>query len=279
MIERVWIFHCGTMSVPRPLVERGADFELARMPFLGALVEHRERGPILIDAPFGHEGPANFGRMSAGLLKTFGLEFLSSWSVAARLEQMGHRTSDIDDVLLTHLHGDHTGGLKTLGEATFHVSDIEWDFAREISSLSAMVNGYAPDDYTSLAPRVETFEMPPTLETAPEGLDLFGDGSIRAIGLPGHTIGHVGYRLTMADGRELFHVGDAVHSIDHIVDRREPGTFPRTFAHDITRMEESLRMLRLFRDDHSDISLISAHDFDWCETCLEGPHIVHEVSS
>jgi len=277
MIERVCIFHCGYISVPRPLFEKGADLEFPKLPFMGTLVEHRERGPILIDAPFGHEGPANVGRLTAGMLKTVGLQFHSGWSVAGRLEQMGYQTGDIDDVLMTHLHVDHTGGLKTLGNATVHLTDLEWDYARSLSALTAKAKGYVPSDYLSLESRMATFEMPASLETEPEGVDIFGDGAIRAVGLPGHTTGHVGYRLTMADGREIVHVGDAAFTVDQIVDRREPGMHPRLFAHDVTRMEESLRMLRLFRDDHPDVSLINAHDFAWAEKCLEGPAIVHEI--
>lgn len=271
MIEHVHLFHCGWISVPRPLFEQGQALDFPRMPLMGAIAEHADRGPILIDAPLGREGPANVGRLSAGLLKMAGFRFETGWSVAARLEQTGHRAGDVDDVLMTHMHVDHTGGLKTLADATIHTSDVEWEYARGRSALTGKAEGYAPDDYRPLADRIDTFEMPPELGTDPEGVDVLGDGSIRAVGLPGHTIGHVGYRLQMTDGREVMHVGDAAFTTRHVTNRRELGIFPRSFAYDVPRAKESLRALRKFHDDRTDIELINAHDFDLAEQCMEGP--------
>ncbi len=272
MIDRIWLFHCGWIAVPRPLFEVGQPWEYPRMPFMGAVAEHRERGPILVDAPFGGEGPANVGRMTAGLLGMLGLEFQSEWSTVGRLEQIGYSASEVDDVLMTHLHVDHTGGLGSLADATtIHATDLEWEYARGQSSLIGKTRGYAPGDYRPLADRIETFEMPAELGAETDHHDVFGDGSVHAVGLPGHTVGHVGYRFEMTDGRQVLHVGDTAFTIPHVTDQRELGRFPRSFAYDVPRAEESLRALRRYHEAHPEEVLVNAHDFELGERCLDGP--------
>jgi glyoxylase-like metal-dependent hydrolase (beta-lactamase superfamily II) len=272
MIERVWLFHCGYVSVPVPLVDRDAEMGFRKLPMMGALAEHAERGPILIDAPFGHEGPANAGLLTAGLLKTVGLKFKADWSVAARIEQIGFRPGEVDHALMTHLHVDHTGGMKTLGRTQFHIARDEWDYANRLSPIAAKTKGYAPDDYRSLRARIEEFDTPAPLDEEDlDGVDLFGDGSITAVGLPGHSFGHVGFLLKTTDDREIFHLGDAAFTLEQVTERHGLGPMPKSFAYDVDRAVETLRTLRLFHQNRPEVTLINAHDFGLGERCLEGP--------
>lgn len=279
MIERLWLFHCGFIPVPRPLFEKGAGWDFPKLPFMGALAEHSELGPILIDAPFGHEGPANVGRLTAGVLKTVGLRFRARWATVPRIEEMGFRPSEVQHALMTHMHVDHTGGMKTLGRTTFHVSEEEWGFAREVSPTLAAAKGYAPDDYTGLRKRIETFAAPPAIDDSARasrsdsalGHDVFDDGSVRAVSLPGHSPGHTGYLFEMSDGRQIFHVGDAAFTLPHITERRTLGRFPKTFAWEFGRAEETLRGLRLFHEEHPEVEFVNSHDFELFEECKARP--------
>jgi glyoxylase-like metal-dependent hydrolase (beta-lactamase superfamily II) len=129
-------------------------------------------------------------------------------SLPESLKLAGVAPSAITDVLITHMHGDHAGGLLTDGtavdskpafpNATIRMSGREWAYAQKI----------APRATSLFASHVATFE--PGSEILP---------GITPIALYGHTPGHVGYEIVSA-GQRIEDVGDTVHS--SIVDLAKP---------------------------------------------------------
>jgi glyoxylase-like metal-dependent hydrolase (beta-lactamase superfamily II) len=279
MLEQLWLFHCGWIRVPKPAFVAGAPMSFPRLPMLAAVAYHTEHGPILIDAPFGHEGPSNVGALLGLFVRTAGFKFEDEWSIVPRLEQLGFRTSEVHHILMTHLHADHTGGMKELGHARFHIARSEWEFPLSLTPFTALREGYQPDDFRAMRNRIELFDDPAPLADDPTGLDIFGDGSIHAVGLPGHSVGHVGYRLTFDDGRKVFLVGDAAFSIEHVIERRGLGPMARSFGYDVAQAADTLRSLRLYNDEHPDEVIVPSHDFAWGERCLDGPTPLHQVEA
>lgn len=270
MIEAVWVFHCGYLRIPGRFLVAGDPLELRKLPFMAALAVHAERGPILIDAPFGHEGPQNAGELLGRLLQRGGLTFERNWEVISRLEQLGFRPAEVNDVLLTHLHWDHTGGLKHLAHAQFHASMREWTDARSVVSLEAAKRGYAPSDYRALEGRMNVIDTD-GFTPVDDGIDVFGDGSIEAVPLPGHTPGHLGYRLKMTDGRTVFALGDAAFCEVQITERRDLGFMPRTVASGKEVVKTTLHSLRKWWDRNPETVLFASHDYDLVERCLDEP--------
>ena len=103
----------------------------------------------------------------------------------------------VTDVLITHSHIDHAGGLVGAdGGLAFPRATI-WMSAREWASMRG---GQASKLVAAIAPRVKTFE--PGHEILP---------GITPVALYGHTVGHVGYEI-VSQGRRLEDIGDAAHS-------------------------------------------------------------------
>jgi glyoxylase-like metal-dependent hydrolase (beta-lactamase superfamily II) len=85
-------------------------------------------------------------------------------------------------------------------------------------------------------------------------LDVFGDGSLWAFHLPGHTPGSMAFLARTADGSRLL-VGDNSHTRWGWDNAVEPGSF--TADHE--RNAESLRWLRSFADRHPEIEVYLGH--------------------
>ena len=272
MIERFWLFHCAYARVPSSLIFEDGGWSFIRLPFLGGVAEHSEVGPILLDAPYCHEGPSNVGSLMGSIMQKAGLVFYERWSVVPRIEELGLRAADVSHILMTHLHYDHTGAMKTLAHARFHLSQREWDAAHEGSAWQAGARGYARSDFGALKHRVELHDDVPHLADSTQGLDILGDGSIEMFSLPGHTPGHCGYRIHLADGSAVFFAGDAAFANPQIFGKRGLGLLPRTVATSMGGIDVSLRALRRHLDEHPADVPIVCHDPELGAQCIaEGP--------
>jgi glyoxylase-like metal-dependent hydrolase (beta-lactamase superfamily II) len=113
-------------------------------------------------------------------------------------------------VILSHAHLDHSGGLMDLSSVPVLLTHEELQFAAD---PNVQAKGYV------IAAHAQKFPAPgsPTLrfdshpyETFDESTDLYKDGSVVVVPLPGHTPGSVGIFVNLAPNRRLFYVGDAV---------------------------------------------------------------------
>ncbi len=113
------------------------------------------------------------------------------------LHEAGVKPSAVTDVLITHSHGDHVGGLLgadgklAFPKAAIRMSTAEWEWMQKKSP---------PELVKAISSHVHTFE--PGAKVAP---------GITAVALKGHTPGHVGYEIVSGSDR-LLDIGDLAHS-------------------------------------------------------------------
>jgi glyoxylase-like metal-dependent hydrolase (beta-lactamase superfamily II) len=118
-------------------------------------------------------------------------------SLLASLQEAGVKPAAVTDVLITHSHGDHVGGLLdaeghlAFPKATIRMASAEWAWL-QTKGQPGLVN--------TISSRVRTFE--PGAQIAP---------GVSSVALKGHTPGHVGYQIT-SGGERLLDIGDLVHS-------------------------------------------------------------------
>ncbi|KXU84744.1 MBL fold metallo-hydrolase [Caballeronia megalochromosomata] len=130
----------------------------------------------------------------------------------ANLRAAGYAPAQVDEVLLTHLHKDHVGGIVTSGAMTFpnaivRVSKAEADYWLDAANkplAPAFLASFFDAAQASVAPyiaagRFETFSGDTDLEPG-----------FRAIVIPGHTPGHSAYRVE-SDGHVMLAWGDVIH--------------------------------------------------------------------
>ena len=132
-----------------------------------------------------------------------GLGSQAGGTLLQKLELIGRTPADVDAVCLTHLHGDHIGGLLKDGQAAFpnatlYVSATESAACVEGGALARMADLWAGVQ-KAYSGRVVTFA---------DSTQLFG-GLVKSIPAPGHTPGHTVYLV----GNCLV-AGDIIHAQD-----------------------------------------------------------------
>ena len=127
--------------------------------------------------------------------------------LVGNLAAAGVQPETVDLVLLTHFHGDHSGGLTVDGQAVFPRAELA--FAREEAAF------WFDDAAMAAAPEAWRMSFSAArAAAAPYRTRELADGEaapgITRIGLPGHTPGHSGYRIG-AGPESLLIWGDVMH--------------------------------------------------------------------
>jgi glyoxylase-like metal-dependent hydrolase (beta-lactamase superfamily II) len=164
------------------------------------------------------------------------------------LAVLGRGPGDIEAVVVTHDHIDHTGSAGTLSRelgVPVYIHAAEHECARERSTLPYLRHRSAWIFLTHLRPsgarepldRVQTFE---------DGSEL--PGGLRAIHTAGHTPGHC---VLLHEPRRLLFAGDLICTQNPLTGGRGPELMPRALNLSSTTMLDSLQRL-----EHLDVGVI-----------------------
>ncbi|MFD1207169.1 MULTISPECIES: MBL fold metallo-hydrolase [Sporosarcina] len=157
---------------------------------------------ILIDSGIGK------GKLTDKQKRNLGVR--SETKVAESLSEIGLQVTDIDMILMTHLHNDHAAGLtewrdgelvSVFPNAKIYVSQIEWDEMRNPNIRSK--NTYWKENWEPIIEQVETFEGQQTILP---GIEMIHTG--------GHSDGHSVIKLTQ-NGETILHMGDIMPTHAH----------------------------------------------------------------
>ncbi len=170
--------------------------------FLGATIEESVNG-FLINTG------SKLVLIDTGAGVTFGP---TVGKLLSNLKAAGYRPDQVDEVYITHMHGDHIGGLLLNGKAAFANAVVRASRKEADYWLSKAARDAAPKDekggFDGAAQAFQPYVSAGRFKPFEGDTDLAP--GIRAVPSPGHTPGHTVYLLT-SRGQTMMFWGDTMH--------------------------------------------------------------------
>lgn len=232
------------------------------LPVSCYLVEH-PKGRILVDcgwhrdmSPDGvYDKQAQIRSLGSRLLYHINQGIVERGAaVNEQLKLMDLLPSDIDYVLLTHLDCDHANGLQLVRDAKrILVSRAEMNFAQK----KTLVNRTRYQRRWLNGVNLELFDWNATDGPVHQSFDLFGDGSVTMVNIPGHSDGLCAVKISNADGRFVLLCSDGAYATRSWRDMVTSG-----IASDKVLQLQSLNWIREQSLSPKCIAVIANHDPD-----------------
>lgn len=196
-VDRLFTFSLGDLPVPLEFMVPGWDpADTGPVP-MGTILAHAPEGWFLFDVG-----------LSVDFRRTEVWETLFQWGppvlpgtgdpLLDALDACGVAVGDIHRVVLSHMHSDHTGGLRHFG------GDLATPVIVQQAELDHVASGEAgpftlPQDWEPYGVRFAPIQGEAEIATG-----------IVALPSPGHTPGHQSFLVTLASGEKLLFAYDAI---------------------------------------------------------------------
>lgn len=252
---KVRIFEAGHCVHPGFVVKPGSGIKPRLFPAAVALIEHPEHGYILFDTGY-HDSFFKATRSFPERLYawTTPCRFKHENGIVAQLNQLDIDVRHIGHLVLSHFHADHIAAVSEFNHSKIHCAQAGFDAITKSGRIRGVRKGYLH----SLIPsktrhqlqyhndfRIQISDLIPELKNVQLNCeDLFGDGGMYLVSLPGHAAGQVGMLIKLA-GNWIFLLADACWLIESLSEKVDQHWLANMLCDDISGYRHTLEQLRL----------------------------------
>ncbi|WP_286234060.1 N-acyl homoserine lactonase family protein [Thalassotalea sediminis] len=231
---KLYTFNCGTIKVSdMDVFSTTGDYAKQQATFTDScyLIRH-PKGDLMWDTGL----PTSLIGKEPMVNGVFTLSL--NTSLIDQLAKIKLTPKDIEYLSLSHSHFDHVGQAATFNDATWLTSQAELTHIANTENLKAL--------------HADLSKM--KRKTFSQDYDVFGDGSVIILTLPGHTPGHTALKVKLANTGTVLLSGDLYHQTKSRKLKRVP-----RFNVDETQTRESFKKFEnIVETEHAKV--IVQHD-------------------
>lgn len=203
------IIKTSQVAVPEALLVPGTSpFNEINSNFSAFLIKHADTY-LLFDTGMGSQIDRQYQQ---GMPIWWRLFFKYDKPVASARSQLDKEgIPHVKRVILSHSHWDHASGVLDFPEAKIGIAPAE--FSR-IQNPDAGPGGTWSSQIGAESIQWEALQFEPVpFKGYQESLDLFQNGKVVLVPMPGHTPGSIGLFVTVDSGTEYFFIGDVAWTV------------------------------------------------------------------
>jgi nucleoside-diphosphate-sugar epimerase/glyoxylase-like metal-dependent hydrolase (beta-lactamase superfamily II) len=257
---------------------RGAEKRVVALPATFALLRHPRHGVILFDTGYAPRSREVCASLPFSIYERMvPVTVLPEWSAVRQLERRGIGPREVRQVILSHFHADHLGGLRDFPEATFITTEAAYARVRGLSGWRALraafIPALLPRDFEARLRLVSLASEPvpiPNRRDAdplatepwsvfPRTLDLFGDGSILLLPLQGHAAGQIGALVRTSRSSRTLLAADGCWSSESYRARQMPPVLVAPILDNWSAARGTLRRLHAVWRTEPAVTIVPCH--------------------
>lgn len=237
------------------LLFAGGRFEAAETVFSAFLIQHGD-DQFLFDTGLGRQIDGQYG---ADMPRWARLFFYYDAPVRPASDQLAAAgIAPISRIVVSHGHWDHLSGLADFPGAEVWLSPAEH---HQVETPQGGAGGVWPSQVAGITAWKDIAFNGGPFEGFDASHDLYGDGRVVLVPMPGHTEGSVGLFLTVDSGRRYFFVGDVTWRAAALKTGAPKYWAARWIVdHDAARTQEALERIRAAQARDPQLVVVPAHD-------------------
>jgi glyoxylase-like metal-dependent hydrolase (beta-lactamase superfamily II) len=228
-----------------------------KISHIGVLIKH-PKGDILFDTGLGTNIEEQFERHMSFVNKQL-FKFTKKDTIKNILTKNNFDFKTLNFILISHLHFDHASGIKDFPKITIWTTKEEYKHAMK---ESASKTAFFQEQYNGSEVKWNFLRFNANrYENFNESYDVYNDGSIVIVALPGHTKGSLGVFVNLKSGKRYFFTGDTTWAREGFERPSEKFFVSKAIVDtDVEKLNETIVQVHNLMKQKPEVIVIPAHD-------------------